>query len=241
MPSSSCAGRGFCCKTHGVLVPAPGEVDENKGTAGAANGKLASVRKGMRAFKGGDDPLTARERAICRSRRFVADGDVVHAAGVLQMGVFGTDARVVEPGGNRMRQADLALCVLQDEGASAVQHSHAPGCQTGRMLARRVEAAAGSLNTPQLYRLVAQEVRKDSERVASSADAGDDVIGQAPKTLETLRARLRADDAAELAYHERIRVRTHGRTDDVKRVGCACRPITKSLVGRILERPAAAL
>ena len=50
----------------------------------------------------------------------VGDARIADTAEVVQQGVLGADARVVQPGGNRPRLLDLPLVVLQQIGHGAV-------------------------------------------------------------------------------------------------------------------------
>ena len=94
----------------------------------------------------GEDAFGARQLVERRQRLVVGDADVVGAAGVLEERVLGTDARVVEAGGDRMGLDDLAVVVAQHVGAVAVQHARATRGQRGGVaaagdaLARRLGA-----------------------------------------------------------------------------------------------------
>jgi hypothetical protein len=57
---------------------------------------------------------------------------------------------IVEAGRDRVRLDDLAVLVLQQVGAVAVQHAGAAGGQRGRVAAG-VEAVAGRLDADQLH------------------------------------------------------------------------------------------
>ena len=61
----------------------------------------------------------------------VGDPDVLGAGAILQPGMLGADARIVEAGGDRVGLDDLAVFVLQQVGAVAVQHAGRPAA--GRM------------------------------------------------------------------------------------------------------------
>ena len=61
----------------------------------------------------------------------------------------GPDARVVEPGGDRVRLEDLALLVLEHRRQRAVQHAARAGGER-RRVAQRVEPLARRLDADQL-------------------------------------------------------------------------------------------
>ena len=68
-----------------------------------------------------DDPLGARQAVEGRERLVVGRRDVACAAGVAEERVLGPDARVVEPGRDRVGVRDLAVLVGEHGRARAVQ------------------------------------------------------------------------------------------------------------------------
>ena len=73
------------------------------------------------------------------------------AARVAQPRVLGADRRVVEAGRHRVRQLDVAVGVLQHEGARALQHARGAAREARRVAARRDALAAG-LDADQAHR-----------------------------------------------------------------------------------------
>src|SRR5262245_10832762 len=61
----------------------------------------------VRRLERGQDSLQPGELPEGAQRRLVGDREVSRAAGVPQLRVLGPDARVVEPGGDRVRLEDL--------------------------------------------------------------------------------------------------------------------------------------
>ena len=94
-----------------------------------------------------------------------------------QPGVLRPDRGVVEPGGNRMRQLDVAVVVLQDERARALQHARAAAGEARGVAAPDDRLAAG-LDADEPDARVADERVEDAHGVAAAADARDDRIGQ---------------------------------------------------------------
>ena len=66
-------------------------------------------------------------------------------------------------------------------------------------------------------------------------------VRQAALALQHLRARLVADDALEVAHHDRIRMRAGGGADEVEGVCDVGDPVAHRLVHRVLERLRAGL
>ncbi len=87
--------------------------------------------------------------------------------------------------------------------------------------------------------LVFDEGAEGPDRIGPAADAGEDTIRQAARTLEDLRARLVADDALELAHDRRIGGGPDRAADDVVRVGDVLDPIADRSRDRLLQRPRA--
>jgi hypothetical protein len=52
------------------------------------------------------------QQASCFQGFAVRSGHIFRAAAVVQQGVLGTDHRVIETGGNRVRQRDLPTLIL---------------------------------------------------------------------------------------------------------------------------------
>ena len=126
-------------------------------------------------------PSVSVRRSKAASASSSVQGTYVARPGVAQGGVLGADARVVEPGRDRVRVGDLAVLVGEHERAGAVQHRDAARAEAGR--ARRLDADEPDLG-------VVDEAGEHADRVRAAADAGDDGLGQASLAREDLLARL---------------------------------------------------
>mmetsp|Transcript_53020 Transcript_53020/g.148809 ORF Transcript_53020/g.148809 Transcript_53020/m.148809 type:complete len:565 (+) Transcript_53020:627-2321(+) len=99
--------------------------------------------------------------------------------------------------------------------------------------------------------LVLQEGREHADGVRASADAGDDMCGQAAGAVcvggvlvglvQHLRPRLIADHGLQLAHNVREGVRADGRADDVVGGADVRHPVAHRLVDRVLQGLRAAL
>ena len=112
----------------------------------------------------------------------------------------------------------LPSVVLEHEAARALQDAGTAAGEARRVLAG-ADAVAAGLDADQPRRRIADERVEDAHRVAAAADAGDDGVGQRAELLEALRACLAADHRLELAHHQRIRMRSEHRAEQV----VACR------------------
>src|SRR5215471_3034501 len=100
-----------------VLVAAAGETDGDDLILLHLRRNAGDMRDGVRGFERGDDALELRQQHEGVERVPVRGGEVLHAALVLQPGMFRTHAGIVETGRDRMRFEHLAVAILQQIGA----------------------------------------------------------------------------------------------------------------------------
>src|SRR5258706_10456551 len=113
-----------------------------------------------------------------RRKRFViGDADVLGAPAIFQERMFGTDAWIIEAGGNRMRFGDLPVVIADHVGTIAVQHAGAPGRERRRMLVA-CQALARRFRTDDAYAAIIEERVEQADRIAAATDAGGDRIRQ---------------------------------------------------------------
>ena len=177
------------------------------------------MRDGVRRLERRQDPFEPRERLEAVERFGVGDVGVLGAAELAQPRVLGPDRRVVEAGGDRVRQLDVARLVLQHERARALQHARCCRRQTARR-----DGPARSARRPPRRRSAAR--RGSSMKPSKMPIAllppptqATTMSGSRPDLLEHLAPRLAADDRLELADHQRIRMRAERRA----RAGSRCR------------------
>jgi hypothetical protein len=82
--------------------------------------RSAALASAMRGFERGDDALQ-RHRAGSSPAPRVGDRQIVDPADIVQPAMFRTDAGIVEARRDRMRLGDLAVLVLEQIGAVAVE------------------------------------------------------------------------------------------------------------------------
>ena len=155
-------------------------------------------------------------------------------------GVLRADAGVVEARADRVRLEDLAVLVLEEERARAVQHTRdAPAHRRAVLAALESEAAGLDADEP---RVAVEVSRERPHRVRSAADAGHHDVGiGAVEERAALAAGLVADDPLEFPHHPRVRMRADDRPDAVVRRLDRRDPVAQRLVDRVLERRAARL
>src|SRR5688572_15760377 len=77
----------------------------------------------MRRLQRRNDALCLRKLLKRSKRSVVSDPGVFRASKVSEPCVFWTDGRVVQPRGDRMRELDIAVPVLQHVGPGALENT----------------------------------------------------------------------------------------------------------------------
>ena len=139
-----------------------------------------------------------------------------------------------------MSDLHISVLVLQEVGAHAVEdarlsHRKCTGMFSG------FYAASGSFHADEFHLFLINEFGKHADGVGAAAHAGDHTVRQPSFFFEYLLFCLHADDALELFDHLRVRVRSHGGTDDIKSILRIFCPGTDRLVSGILEGAASGL
>ena len=96
----------LCCCLH-VLVSSSRAVDDDLGARGQRVAELVEIGKGMRRLQGRDDALEPRHELEGLESLRIGHGVVLCAPGVLEVGVLGADARVVQARADGMGLDDL--------------------------------------------------------------------------------------------------------------------------------------
>ncbi|MHC2523324.1 hypothetical protein ACVIEM_000409 [Rhizobium leguminosarum] len=193
---------------------------------------------GMRGFERRDDAFEAGEGLESLERFVVHDRHIVDTAGIVQPGMFGTDAGIIETGRNRMAFLDLTVTILQQIGAVAVKHAGRTGGDRGAMFVALQTLAAG-FDADDLHRGIIQERMENADGVRAAADGSDDEIRQAAFGCQHLLFRFDTDHRLEIADHLRIGMRTGCRSDQVIGILDIGDPVAKRLVHGVLQRAAA--
>src|SRR5690606_29928842 len=111
-------------------------------------------------------------------RLVIKDRHVFHAASVTQPGMLRANARIVQAGGDRVAVQDLAVVVLEQLGAVAVENAGAARVHGSAML-DAIETTAASFDADDLDVLVIEEWMEDANGVRSAADCSDDHVRKA--------------------------------------------------------------
>src|SRR5437763_438653 len=102
-----------------------------------------------------------------------------------------------------MGRGDLTTIILQDITHRALQHSRsaaAVGIESRRVLAQ-LAATSARFDADHSHGIIAQARMKQSNRIRSTADAGNQASRQTSLFLKNLRARFSPDDALKIAHH----------------------------------------
>src|SRR5829696_3009492 len=128
-----------------VLVATAREVEDDQGPGfdPALLGGLGEPADRVGRLERREQALGAGEEAEAVEGEGVGGVLVGDPAGVLPEGVLGADARVVEAGRDRVGGQDLAVGVLEDVGAGAVEDPGLAEAEGGAVVAGPGAAAAG--------------------------------------------------------------------------------------------------
>ena len=105
------------------LSPRPERLTTMIWSFGICGAMLGDMGERMRRFQRRNDAFELGAAAGTLQRLLVGGGEIFHAAVSLQPGMLRPDAGIIEARRNRMRLDDLAVVVLQQIGAGAMQHA----------------------------------------------------------------------------------------------------------------------
>ena len=110
---------------------------------------LGGVGQRMAGFQRGDDAFETAQVMEGLQRLVIGDGDVFCTAAVLQPAMLGADTGIIQAGGDGVGFDDLAVVVLHQVDAIAVQHADlaVAGQRCGVLAA--VEAETGRFHADQ--------------------------------------------------------------------------------------------
>ena len=154
--------------------------------------------------------------------------------------MLGSDAGVVESGGDGVGVDHVAHVGLEEHRLRAVEDAEAAAVDGGGVFAGGESPAAG-LDADELHVGVVDEACEEAHCVRAAADAGDGLVGQPAVLVEALPARLASDDALEVAHHFGIGGGAGDGADHVEGVVAVRDPVAEGLVHRVLERGASLL
>ena len=166
--------------------------------------------QGVRRLQGGDDALGAAQQLESGDGLVVGGGDVLDATRIPQEGVLRTDPRVIQPGGDGVHLRRVAVLVLQQQRAHAVQRPRGAEGDRRGVLTGHTEVAARWFDTEHLHRLVLQESGEQPQGIRSAANSCHQSIRQTSLLLQHLTASLATDDRLEVPHHRWVRVRADG-------------------------------
>ena len=129
---------------------------------------------------------------------------------------------------------DLPVSILEHQRASPVQDPGRTSRHGGRVPAGR-NPLARCLCHREANGGLTDEARQESDGVGASADARQGQIRQPAFGRQQLSGRLIADDPLQIADEDRIRVRSHCRSQDVVRGLDVRHPVAHRLVDGVLQ------
>ena len=187
-----------------------------------------------------DDSLRARQELKSVHCLGVGDRLVVRASNLGEPGVLGSYAGIVQSSGDGMGRLGLAVLVLENEGAHAMQHADL-SCRDSRGMPLRLNALSASLESVERDVGVGNEIGEDAERIRTTTNTCRHCIGQSAVAIKKLSARLGTDHPLELSDHHREGMWTRHRADYIVGVVDRGDPVTHGVVHGVLQRLGARL
>src|SRR2546423_13152233 len=126
-----------------VLVASPGAIHDDNCIGRKRWSDLNYMSDGVRRFECGNDPLSLRQRLECAECFVVGRVNVFDALLVAQITVLGPDRGVIEPGGNGMRQLDLAVFIREHKSFCSLKNAETAALKAGRVFSGPDSFAAG--------------------------------------------------------------------------------------------------
>ena len=130
-----------------------------------------------------------------------------------------------------MRQRNLPSRILQNVGKSSLQYARGASAKTSSMVTQFFTAAT-VFYTDQFHFFVADEVEENTNRVRTSANAGDDGRWQLAFHFQNLPPAFFSGNLVEVAHHRRIRMRSQHAAEQIVRG----RHIGDSIAHRFIDR-----
>ena len=190
----------------------------------------------MCALNGGYDALGACELITGIDRLVVVDGEHLFASLLCEVGVHGSDARVVEAGRDGECLLDLSVVGLHHQRACAVDDALGATVNGGCRVVG-VDAVAACFGKHNLHAVVVDIVIDRSGSVAATTHAGDEIVGIVTSyLLFELPLDLFADDALHLRHDVGVGVRAHRGTDEVEGILGMAAPVADCFRAGIGER-----
>src|SRR4029079_3702832 len=157
-----------------VLVAAPTQVHEDDLILAHGRRELSHLGEGVCRLERRDDALDARAHLKGVERLLVRCRHVAHPAGVAEPRMLGADAGIIEPSGDGVPLQDLAVTVLEQVGAVAVEDARAAAIHRCSMTVLDVESVATGLDAVDRDFLVVEEWMEQPDGVRASADTRND-------------------------------------------------------------------
>src|ERR1700730_7719107 len=124
----------------------------------------------MRGFERRDDSLQLGANLKRRKRLRVGGGKISPPPRLLQPGMFRPDARIVEPGRDRMPLLDLPVGIRQQIGPVAMQHAWPAAGERGSVLF--VEPKTRRLDAKNFHGRIVVKGMEQAYRLGAAADTG---------------------------------------------------------------------
>ena len=131
----------------------------------------------VRAFKSGNDALGFAEEFECIESFLVGNYCILCPTDFLVVGVFGTNSGIVQACGDGVHRQGFACLVLQGVAFEAMNLAFFP-FSLSRCVVGCVQTLSSGFYPDELYLFIFKERCKESDGVAPTAYAGNEIVRQ---------------------------------------------------------------
>jgi hypothetical protein len=200
-----------------VLIASAGEVDNDNCFCGQYILLAVNPGEGVGAFQRRQNAFTLCKDIKNIEHVPVFNREILGSFSVFEQTVFRPYAGIIQACRDRFGIEYLAVFVLHKIHFSAVEDADFSGVKRGGVSAC-FKAFAGRLNADEFDIFIIYKRTKNSDGVASAADAGGNDVWQAADFFKALRTRLYSDAGLKMFYNGRIWMRAAGGAEKIKRV-----------------------
>ncbi len=169
---------------------------------------------------------------------FIGSRNILRPTRVMQGRMLRPDGGVVQAGGDRVGQRDLASIVLQEVRVGALQHAGASAVEAGGVAAQR-RATAARLDADQPDTRLIDKVIERANRIGPATHAGQHCRRQPGFLLQDLLLDLLPDHAMKVTDHGWVRMRAEDAAQQIMRRAHVGDPIPHGFIDGVFQRSGA--
>ena len=187
----------------------------------------------MRAFDCRYDSFCLCNIFKCIYRLIIRNRYILCTTCIMKICMLRSNPRIIQSCRNRINRCNLSIFILAEIGFHTMENPLASYCYSCRRLLR-VNSFSCCLAADQSDAFILNKLVKHSHGIASAADTCHNHIRKLSFRLQDLCPRFLADDALEIPYNHRKRVRSHYRTQYIQGIIYPFGPFSHTFIDSIL-------